>query len=671
MQLIHQSRSTEFRRPFGAVPAGAEVSFSLRLLPEETQLTGVFLAYAYGLYSFQSSRCRLTADAPAAADQSISGPDWQTYRGALHMPQEPNLFFYWFEIETARGPVFLTRNRESLQGGGLAGPAKPRWLPNEPHSPAAWQITVYNPVFQTPDWLTGAVIYQIFPDRFCRDTAFSPDRFETVRQPERIFHSDWHEEVDITGKPETGYIACDFFGGSLNGIREKLPYIRDLGVTVLYLNPIFQARSNHRYDTGDYERIDPLLGTETDFSNLCREALQMGIRIILDGVFSHTGADSRYFNKYGRYPEPGAWQEATGGTPSPYGSWYGFHRKGDQLFYDSWWGFADLPSVNEHDLHFRETITGENGIARRWLRLGASGWRLDVSDELPDSFLRELRQATRQEKADACLLGEVWEDASNKISYGSYRDFLLGNTHDQVMGYPFQQALIGWLSGHFAAERMHHLLETLREHYPPMAFAASYNLISSHDILRAMTALAGPPDPGSREKQAQLLLAPEQRRHGEALLRLAVLFQMVYPGCPVIYYGDETGVEGYRDPFNRRTFPWGRENKSLQAWFGRLGQLRRDWPVLRHGSVRVTAAGDCVAVERMLTMPDNTVLQTPAAPAEMPGETAGQASGPQSVLAVINRSQAKKTIQLDNRTIHLGPAGWLLEADGQTVSLEA
>jgi 4-alpha-glucanotransferase len=655
MQLIHKSRSPVFRRPYGAVPAGSKVRIALQVQPEESEIKGVYLAYAYGLYSFQSSRCRLAVvDAHMAAAEALD-PGWQAYGTELRMPVESGLLFYWFEIDTGHGIVYLTRDRDNHLGGGVYAQNKPRWLPGEPHSPTAWQITIYNPAFHTPEWLSGAVIYQIFPDRFHRDAAFSADRFVKTNQPERIFHQDWHEDVDIAGKPETGYIASDFFGGSLNGIREKLPYINELGVTVIYLNPIFRARSNHRYDTGDYEKIDPLLGTEVDFVALCREAQQLGIRIILDGVFSHTGADSRYFNKFGRYPDIGAWQEATEGAPSPFGSWYGFHRKGDQLFYDSWWGFPDLPSVNEHDLTFRETITGEDGIARRWLRLGAAGWRLDVSDELPDGFLRELRQATRQEKPDSSLLGEVWEDASNKISYGSYRDFLLGNTHDHVMGYPFQQALIGWLSGHFAAERMHHLLETLREHYPPMAFSASFNLISSHDIMRAITALAGPPDPGNREIQANLFLTQDQRTHGEALLRLAVLFQMVYPGCPVIYYGDETGMEGYRDPFNRRTFPWGRENKDLQAWFGKLGRLRRDWPVLRNGTTRIYAHRDCVAIERTLD--------------PQPAEDSADQSGPGHVLVAINRSYEARTMNLNGRTLHLQPTGWLFEADGKPADL--
>lgn len=400
MRLVHSSRQREYRDPPGALPAGTTVRLSLRIWPEDTQIHSVYLAYAYGLYQFQSSRSRMVLQtaAPVTDDlQSESPPrdlrlpdrlptdslprdpvlpdpdSGNLYATDLRLPTEPVLFFYWFEIESEAGTVWYTCDREAGDGLGVISGSRPHYLPGEAHSPTAWQITVHSPEFDVPDWLKGAVIYQIFPDRFRRDQAFTNDRFEDPLRPERINHPDWSEDVDIAGKPETGYIACDFFGGSLRGISEKIDYIANLGVTVIYLNPIFASRSNHRYDTGDYERIDPMLGSIEDFQSLCAVALERGIRIILDGVFSHTGADSRYFNKYGRYPGVGAYQEAIGQGQSPYGSWYVFHRKGSQLYYDSWWGFQDLPSVNEHDLEYRRYIAGPNGIVRRWLRLGASG----------------------------------------------------------------------------------------------------------------------------------------------------------------------------------------------------------------------------------------------------------------------------------------------------------
>jgi 4-alpha-glucanotransferase len=639
LNLCHNSRDKLYRQPFGAAPAGSTVWLALRVEQEDWSIRKVSLAYAYGLERFSVSFCPMD-------EQTEPAPDGQgrLFTAGLSLPLEPCLFFYWFEIDTGTEIRYYTWDRDSTPGGGQAGLVRPRWLPGEAHSPAPWQITVYEPGFSVPAWLTGAVIYQIFPDRFSRDDAFAPERFALNDQPERIFHVDWGEDVDIAGKPETGYLACDFYGGSLKGITEHLDELAALGVGVLSLNPIFAARSNHRYDTGDYERIDPLLGDEADFVALCRAAGQRGIRILLDGVFSHTGADSRYFNKYGRYPDVGAYQDALGLGRSPWSSWYALERRDGQIRYDAWWGFPELPSVNEDDLAYRAYITGPDGIVRRWLRLGGAGWRLDVSDELPDSFLRDLRRAVRAERSDAVLLGEVWEDASCKISYGRYRDFLFGRTHDLVMGYPFQQALLGWLSGQIDTDLFCCRLETIREHYPAPAFAASYNLISSHDIQRALTALSGPPDPGNREAQALLQPDPEQRLKGEALLRLAVLFQMIYPGCPVIYYGDEAGLTGYRDPFNRRTYPWGREDLVLRDFFRRFGQMRRDWPVLRRGDSRLEQTGACVILQRSLA--DDK---------------------PAHVLLAINRSPEAQTAAWGGRSILLPAYGWLLEADGQAI----
>lgn len=654
MQFLHSSRSPEFRQPYGALATGSQVRLVLRDESGRIDTRRISLCYAYGLKEFVESHIKLQPGTGTGSrtDDLSAGHCW------LRLPALPCLVFYWFEIDDDQGNrLYYTADRDSISGSGRISSHRPRFLPGEPHSPAAWQITVYDADFSVPEWLPGSVIYQIFPDRFRRDSAFTQERFTANNWPERVWHTDWSEDVDFHGKPETGYLACDFFGGSINGIREKLDYLAGLGTEILSLNPIFKARSNHRYDTGNYEMIDPLLGTLDDFQALCREASDRGIRVLLDGVFSHTGADSRYFNKFSRYPEVGAWQEATGQAQSPYGSWYVFHSKGDQLYYDSWWGFPDLPAVNENDLSYLDYITGPDGIARQWLRLGAAGWRLDVSDELPDYFLRGLRLAVRAEKPDAILLGEVWEDASNKISYGAYRNFLLGRTHDLVMGYPFQNALIGWLSGQFPAERLHHSLEQIRENYPPACYYSSYNLISGHDIPRAITAMAGVPDPGSRDAQARTRLTDEQRRCGESLLRLAVLFQMTWPGCPVIYYGDETAMEGYRDPFNRRTFPWGRENADMQRWFARLGLLRRSLQVLRTGYLRILdASGDCVVFERTLNEGFDVFGQS--------------GTGPSQALVAINRSPDCRVIRLADRQIELDGFSGLLELDGRKINLE-
>ena len=645
MQIRHLSRVEKYRQPFGAVKAGSDVRFRIDI-SEEADIRSVSLCYAYGLQTFQESKSRMLR-----LDNTKS---WQI---SLAMPEEPGLFFYWFAVETAHGRLYYTADRDSMDGRGMICEGRPHYHPGENHQPSAWQVTLYAPDFTVPAWLVGAVIYQIFPDRFRRDKQFTIDRFSENDYPERLFHSLWHEDVDYLGKPETGYLACDFFGGSLNGIREKLKDLADMGIHVLYLNPIFKARSNHRYDTGDYEQIDPLLGDENSFKALCREADRLGIRIMLDGVFSHTGADSRYFNKLGRYKETGAYQEAEGKGLSPYYSWYIFHRRGEQLHYDSWWGFQDLPSVNEHDLVYQQYILGRQGIVRRWLKLGASGWRLDVSDELPDHFLRALRRACKAEKADAAIMGEVWENASHKISYGHYRDFLFGRTHDNVMGYPFQQAVTGFLAGHHPAEKLMTMLEEIREHYPLDSFYSSFNLISSHDIPRAITTMAGRPDPGSRQAQAVTFLSPEERQLGEKLMRLAVFMQVVYPGAVSVYYGDERGMEGYRDPFNRRTYPDDEQTGApLRDWFTQILALRSQWPVLRTGYYRfIRASGDVVVLSRWLKQGRDVFGKKTA--------------GPTEVLAALNRSAQPQCVHITGKEICLEPHGVWLEADGTRQAL--
>lgn len=213
----------------------------------------------------------------------------------------------------------------------------------------------------------------------------------------------------------------DFFGGNFQGITEKLPHIASLGATVLYLNPISKAFSSHRYDTGDYKTPDPMLGTEEDFATLCQEARKLGIHVILDGVFSHTGSNSLYFDRYRAFGGHGAYAD----PQSPYRSWYQFYHYPDS--YHCWWNFDTLPCVNKMDPTYLDyVIDGPDSVVAHWLRLGADGFRLDVVDELPDAFVLRLKRRIREIKPDALLIGEVWEDASNKIAYDLAPPLLCG-----------------------------------------------------------------------------------------------------------------------------------------------------------------------------------------------------------------------------------------------------
>ena len=337
-----------------------------------------------------------------------------------------------------------------------------------------------NKEFKCPSWLSGGLMYQIFPDRFARSPEYTPPD-----QPkEYILRNDWGGKPN--DKPdEKGILKNnDFFGGNLLGIKEKLPYLKDLGVTVIYMNPIFKAYSNHRYDTADYKSIDPILGTETDLIDLCRAAKEAGIRIILDGVFNHTGSDSIYFNKDGNFPELGAYQS----KDSPYYKWYHFTEYPDK--YDAWWGVRILPSINEEEPSYLDyIIRDEDSVIKHWLRCGISGYRLDVVDELPDLFLDELRKAVKAVDEDAAIIGEVWEDAATKISYGQKRHYLDGTQLDSVMNYPVRAAIIRFLCEDGSAAALFDTIGQLQAHYPKTVFFGLMNILGTHDTPRILTLL--------------------------------------------------------------------------------------------------------------------------------------------------------------------------------------
>jgi 4-alpha-glucanotransferase len=407
----------------------------------------------------------------------------------------------------------------------------------------------------------------------------------------------------------------NFYGGDLQGVLNKMDYLEHLGVEVIYFNPLFVSPSNHKYDIQDYDNIDPHFGKivkdegellhEGDndnmhagryitrvtnkenldasnelFAKVVAEAHKRGIRVILDGVFNHTGSNSVYFNAKGFYPGLGAAQSKN----SPYASWYHFTRFPDE--YDAWWGFKTLPDIEETDPGYMDfIIEGQDSVVRHWLRAGASGWRLDVADELPGVFIEHVRRAMTEEKPDAYLVGEVWEDGSNKIAYSTRRKYLLGAQTHGLMNYPFRDALLGYLlQGNAAIFR--DAMESLRENYPPAAFYGAMNFLSTHDTPRLLTVLGYTgPWPQSREERARMLLNASEYHRGMRRLRLAALVMYAFPGCPTVYYGDEAGMQGFEDPFNRATYPWGREDHELIAYFTRLGALRGARESLKSGTL--------------------------------------------------------------------------------------
>lgn len=427
-----------------------------------------------------------------------------------------------------------------------------------------WQLTCYDKNYTTPDWIKGGLIYQIFPDRFNNS-----GKNKNVVPKDRYLTSNWSKQPEYRQNNGQCSLGNDYYGGDLAGITEKLPYLSSLGVTCIYLNPIFEAHSNHRYNTADYLKIDPLLGNEDDFKALCKEAEKLGIHIILDGVFSHTGDDSIYFNKYGRYGEGGAYRD----EHSPYRDWFKFNNWPQQ--YHSWWGISTLPETVEENPSFDEFITGKNGVIRHWMKLGAKGWRLDVADELPDCILDNIRTAIKEQDEQGFLLGEVWEDATNKISYGVRRRYLRGRQLDSVMNYPFANAIIDYVNGGDGKDFID-TVSTILEDYPVPAINVLMNHLGTHDTARLITKLGVNYYPATRSEQSTRLLSDEEYALAVKKQKLAAVIQYTLPGVPSLYYGDEAGVQGFGDPFCRATYPWGNEDTELLEFYKWLGSIRRE-----------------------------------------------------------------------------------------------
>ncbi len=550
MPAFFNSRDLQYRAPFGAVAEHTEVTLRV-CMPRDWGCHAVTLLMEQEGYP--PCRVPMVWDGMCGADH-----EWWSVG---YTPATAGLYWYGFYVEVSLGAGYLIRRSD-----GTAAYSPER-------DGARWQLTCYEEGFTTPDWLAGGILYQIFPDRF----ASSGTPKEGV-PADRVMHPTWEERPEWRPDANGRVWNNDFFGGDLMGIEEKLDYLQSLGVTCLYLNPIFESHSNHRYDTADYTRIDPLLGTEADFRSLTAAAQERGIRVLLDGVFSHTGSDSVYFNRERRYPEEGAYNSPN----SPYSDWYHFRSWPND--YGSWWGFPTLPEVEELSPAFMEYINGAEGVVSRWLRAGAAGWRLDVADELPDGFLDALRARAKATDPDAIVLGEVWEDASNKESYGHRRRYLLGRQLDSVMNYPFRDAVLGFLTGGTGEDFINKVWNVV-ENYPPQTLRLLMNHIGTHDTERALTLLGGEPAYGrGRSWQAQQQMTEEQRGLALGRMRLAALLQFALPGVPCIYYGDEVGMEGYRDPFNRAPYPWGREDTALLDWYRRLGEARGQSPVLAEGA---------------------------------------------------------------------------------------
>ncbi len=536
--IPYDSRDTLYKSPFGAVKTGEQLTVRL-LLHRDALVSEVFFLLREDGGTYSNIKMEYFGD----YDENYR---WYGY---TFSSDKAGLYFYKFRFTSDYGEKYITRQ-----------PFSEGIISNEG---GEWQLTVFESE-PNLEGIAGGIIYQIFPDRF-----FSSGAKKQNIPDDRSIRNDWGGIPAFAQNGEKNSLGNDYFCGDLKGIEEKLDYLSELGVTVIYLNPIFEAHSNHRYNTADYMKIDSLLGDEKDFSSLCKKAKKKGIKIIFDGVFSHTGADSKYFNLYGRYGEGGAARDEN----SPYRNWYNFREYPNK--YSCWWGVPSLPETNEMNEDFSEFITGENGVIKHWLDLGASGIRLDVADELPDEFIRKINKTVKSQDKNNFIIGEVWEDATNKISYGKRRKYLLGGGLDSVMNYPFADWIIKFVLGGDAYKFADNVL-TICENYPKEVLNLLMNHIGTHDTVRILTYLGkGGKIPSSRCEQAEMKLTDDEYSSAKRLLKIAAVLQYTLPGIPSLYYGDEAGLTGGADPFCRGCYPWGKEDTELLEFYKSLGKLRR------------------------------------------------------------------------------------------------
>lgn len=562
--VIFNSQDTEYKAPYGAVPCGEKINFKIKInkkaMPENIRL--------HVLEDNKANpncphRVEYSMERKETADSEQEN-DYFEFICTINSPSVPNLLFYYFELKLTGGIIkFYGNNFDDLGGFGNVYDSFPK----------PYQITTYYSKSTTPDWFKKSIIYQIFPDRFFNG---NPDGKVNDHKKNSFIYGDWND-LPLYVKGQNGEILrWDFFGGNLLGITKKLDYLKEMGINLIYLNPIFKARSNHRYDTGDYKEIDPMVGTEDDFKLLISEAKKRKINIILDGVFNHTGMDSKYFNACNTYNSVGAYNS----VGSPYYDWYTFYKHPND--YECWWGVKDLPCVNELSPSFMDyIINDEDSVVNKWFKFGIKGWRLDVADELPGPFLKALRKKCLENDKEAILLGEVWEDATNKISYNVRREYMCGEELDSVTNYPFRNYFLDFFSNKFNSFKLKKLFERMKENYPKENFYSLVNILGTHDVVRILTMAEGVAGTMQDIVYKKELYREKILQKGGLLrdleikiLKLIILMQMTFPGIPIIYYGDEAGVRGGADPDNRRTFPWGNEDKNIQSWYKVLTSLR-------------------------------------------------------------------------------------------------
>jgi glycosidase len=621
----HESRDLLYRTPGGAVPAGTQVKLRLRTFHDDvTSVTArVYDVNANGQQLFPMSIAASDVSCYQAGLASETCDFWE-----VTLPNgAANNLWYRFVVTDGTDTDYYADNTPALDGGLGAmtdGPVD-----------QSYALTVYTPGFTAPAWAQDAVIYQIFPDRFRNEEKRSDPKTGDVRYDEPVVAYPWSALPEghcrnYADGCTSGPRGRDYFGGDLLGVRKELRYLHDLGVTAIYFNPIFTAKSNHRYDTADYTQVDPYLGDLKEFDKLVRDADRLGIRIILDGVFNHMSSDSPNFDRYHHYPTVGACESLS----SPYRDWFHFSNQnvpcgtGD---YEGWFGFDSIPVLTKTLPAVQQYfLTAPGSISRLWLGRGASGWRMDVSGDpsFPDGYWQTFRQVVKGVDPNVYTVSETWQKDTTLLRE------LRGDRFDTTMNYRLRDAVIGLLTpGGFdskgfadsgrqlkVSEFAARLLST-REDYPDAAFFTAMNLLDSHDTERLLWALT----PGADTRAAKEFDAANVAA-GKRALRIASLLQFALPGAPTVYYGDEVGLTGDDDPDNRRTYPWpalgGKPDRALQEHYTALAALRKDAAVLRDGDLRLLLADDDAETVALL-----------------------RRNGGQAAIVALNRSVSERTLE--------------------------
>ncbi|MFS0700392.1 glycoside hydrolase family 13 protein [Cellulomonas sp. 179-A 4D5 NHS] len=570
------SRDTTFKAPFGAQPTGTPVEFAIQapagldsatLVVETRVLEGNQEVLEY----------RDPVRIPMTREPAADVERWT----ASHTFGTASVSGYYVELVNGERTYVYENNADTIYWTlerGSGGVGRVDFLPEDRAEIRRYRHTAYDPDFTVPDWAADAVYYYVFPERFRNgDTANDPrpDEDTYLDGPVEV-HEDWLDTPWVPGESDGSttdddQYNNDFFGGDLAGIIEKLDYLKDLGVNTLYLNPIFEAGSNHKYDTADYLNVDDGFGTNEDVSRLTEQAEERGMRVILDTSLNHTGSDSVYFDRYSNFDALGAFEGETISPGSPYADWYRFFPEETEpdRQYAGWVGVSTLPELTESDSFKDFAFGAPDSVMSTWQDRGVDGWRMDVAPWVSDQFWREWRAAVKAKDPEALTVAETWFDSSK---------YFLGDTFDTTMNYIFRNAVLDYADGRDAGEAYQNI-ELMREAYPPQAFHALMNLLSTHDSARALHQF-GYTGEGT---------PPEQVAEAKQRLRLAVLFQMTFPGAPTVFYGDEVGVTGGEDPFNRATYPWadqgGEPDTELLDDVTRLIALRNEHDVLRRGSL--------------------------------------------------------------------------------------